>query len=81
MTQACGGTAALVGAIMVGPRGTADFEAYENKWDIPGHNMPLVSLGTVILIFGFFGFNGGWSLRVPSLCNGGTSRFCVRVRR
>jgi len=59
IVHACGGTAALVGAVMVGPRGTADFEVYENKWDIPGHNMPLVSLGTVILIFGFFGFNGG----------------------
>jgi len=66
IVHACGGTAALVGAVMVGPRGTSEFEIYENKWDIPGHNMPLVSLGTVILIFGFFGFNGGSVLSLES---------------
>ena len=66
IVHACGGTAALVGAIFVGPRGTADFEDYEKKWDIPGHSMPLVALGTLILIFGFFGFNGGSVLALDS---------------
>lgn len=66
IVHACGGTAALVGAIMVGPRGTKDFTEYEKKWDIQGHSMPLVALGTVILIFGFFGFNGGSVLSLES---------------
>ena len=45
-----GGMAALVGAKLVGPRGTATFENYENKQDIPGHSMPLVALVKAINI-------------------------------
>ena len=54
-----GGMAALVGAYFVGPRGTAAFENYADKAEIPGHSMPFVALGTFILFFGFIGFNGG----------------------
>eukprot|EP00729_Bicosta_minor_P010357 gene10357-11184_t len=62
-----GGIAGLVGAIFVGPRGTEIFENYENKQDIEGHSMPLVALGTIILIFGFFGFNGGSVLAMDTV--------------
>jgi len=61
-----GGTAALVGAWFVGPRGTKQFENNKNKADIPGHSMPLVALGTLILFFGFIGFNGGSVLSMDS---------------
>lgn len=52
-----GGMAALVGAVMVGPRANKVFD--KNKTDIAGHSMPLVAVGTLILFFGFIGFNGG----------------------
>eukprot|EP00039_Didymoeca_costata_P008384 m.111365 g.111365 ORF g.111365 m.111365 type:complete len:479 (-) comp14058_c0_seq1:100-1536(-) len=61
-----GGTAALVGAYVVGPRGTTKFETYEKKYEIPGHSMPLVALGTMILFFGFLGFNGGSVLHLDT---------------
>lgn len=64
-----GGTAGLVGAYLVGPRGTDLFENYKNKHDIEGHSMPLVAVGTLILIFGFFGFNGGSVLAMDSVGN------------
>ncbi|KAJ8023497.1 Ammonium transporter 1 member 2 [Holothuria leucospilota] len=50
-----GGTAALVGAAVVGPR-TGRFT---NGADFRGHTVPLVALGGFILFFGFFSFNGG----------------------
>eukprot|EP00039_Didymoeca_costata_P021269 m.343962 g.343962 ORF g.343962 m.343962 type:complete len:461 (+) comp23636_c0_seq1:234-1616(+) len=67
IVHVCGGAAALTGAIIVGPRGTDDFETYDNKYDIPGHSMPLVSIGTLILFFGFLGFNGGSVLAMDSV--------------
>jgi hypothetical protein len=42
----CGGTAALVGAILVGSRGSKTFENNQKKYEIPGHSMPLVMIGT-----------------------------------
>eukprot|EP00038_Savillea_parva_P004977 m.145606 g.145606 ORF g.145606 m.145606 type:complete len:513 (-) comp11629_c1_seq6:214-1752(-) len=70
-----GGTAALIGAYMVGPRGTKEFvmdglEPFENvkdKSQIHGHSMPMVALGTMILFFGFLGFNGGSVLALDDL--------------
>lgn len=53
-----GGTAAFVGALFLGPR-IGRFDEYSNPIDIPGHSVPLVSLGFFILMFGFFAFNGG----------------------
>ena len=54
-----GGVAALVGAKILGPR-IGKFDATTGKARaIPGHSMPLAALGTLLLFFGWFGFNGG----------------------
>lgn len=52
-----GGWAALVGAILLGPR----LEKYAggNINAIPGHNMSTATLGGLILWLGWFGFNPG----------------------
>ena len=57
-----GGTAALIGAIFLGPR----LGKYDRDKDgkvvkvhaIPGHSLTLGALGTFILWFGWYGFNG-----------------------
>ena len=56
-----GGTVALVGAIVIGPRiGRFNRDGSANA--MPGHNLPMGILGTIILFFGWFGFNPGSSL-------------------
>jgi Amt family ammonium transporter len=53
-----GGVAALVGAAILGPRiGKYSKDGKANA--IPGHNLTLAALGTFILWFCWFGFNGG----------------------
>lgn len=56
-----GGVAALVGAKVLGPR-IGKFGPDGKARPIPGHNMPMVVLGTFILAFGWFGFNPGSTL-------------------
>ena len=59
--HAMGGFAALAAAIVLGPRiGKYSEEGKSNT--IPGHNLPLASVGAFILWFGWFGFNPGSSL-------------------
>jgi ammonium transporter, Amt family len=54
-----GGVAALVGAAFLGPR-IGKFDAKTGKARaIPGHSIVLGALGTLLLFFGWFGFNGG----------------------
>ncbi|MEX2504020.1 MAG: ammonium transporter [Egicoccus sp.] len=54
-----GGAAALVAARILGPR-VGKFDPKTGKARaIPGHSMPLAALGTLLLFFGWFGFNGG----------------------
>jgi Amt family ammonium transporter len=56
-----GGSVALAGAIVLGPRiGRFNKDGSPNA--MPGHNIPLGVLGTIILFFGWFGFNPGSSL-------------------
>jgi len=58
-----GALAALAGAILLGPRiGKFGHDGRANP--IPGHNMPYAVLGTLILWFGWFGFNPGSTLSV-----------------
>ena len=52
-----GGIAALMGAMILGPR--IGRYVSGRVTPIPGHNIPFGVLGTVILFFGWFGFNGG----------------------
>ena len=58
-----GGTAALVGTIMLKPR-IGKYNADGKPNAIAGHSIPLASLGVFILWFGWFGFNPGSSLHV-----------------
>ena len=58
-----GGATALVGAIILGPR-LGRFNADGSSNPIPGHSVPLASLGVFILWFGWFGFNPGSALSV-----------------
>jgi Amt family ammonium transporter len=56
-----GGSVALAGAIVIGPRiGKYNKDGSANT--IPGHSISLGVLGTIILFFGWFGFNPGSSL-------------------
>ncbi|WP_158855452.1 ammonium transporter [Halorhabdus sp. CUG00001] len=55
-----GGIAGLVGAYMVGPR-KGRYDDNGNSQPIPGHSMLLAVLGTLILAFGWYGFNVGTS--------------------
>jgi len=58
-----GALAALAGALILGPRiGKFGTDGRANA--IPGHNIPYAVLGTVILWFGWFGFNPGSTLSV-----------------
>jgi Amt family ammonium transporter len=56
-----GGCVALAGAIVLGPR-IGKFNKDGSANAIPGHSMSLGVLGTIILFFGWFGFNPGSSL-------------------
>lgn len=58
LVHSVGGWAALVLAIMIGPRlGKYDEDGSVNV--IKGSNMPLAVIGVFLLWFGWFGFNGG----------------------
>ena len=58
-----GALAALAGALMLGPR-IGKFGTDGRANPIPGHNIPYAVLGTLILWFGWFGFNPGSTLSV-----------------
>ncbi len=58
-----GALAGLAGAILLGAR-IGKFGADGKPNAIPGHNMAFVTLGVIILWFGWFGFNSGSTLSV-----------------
>jgi Amt family ammonium transporter len=58
-----GALAGLAGALLLGPR-IGKFAADGKPNAIPGHNMAFVTLGVLILWFGWFGFNPGSTLGV-----------------
>jgi ammonium transporter, Amt family len=58
VVHSCGGWLALAGAIVLGPR-MGKFDSTGKARAIPGHNIPLVTLGVFILWLGWFGFNPG----------------------
>ncbi len=58
VVHSVGGWAALVGAMMIGPRiGKYGSDGKVNA--IPGHNLPLGAAGVFVLWIGWFGFNPG----------------------
>jgi len=65
LVHSVGGWCALTGAIILGPR-KGKFTADGKVNPLPGANMPLATLGTFILWFGWFGFNGGSQLALGS---------------
>ena len=67
LVHAAGGAAALAGAIVLGPR----LGRFNNGKLVPfaSSSIPLATLGTFILWFGWFGFNGGSQLALAGFEN------------
>ncbi|MBT5862506.1 MAG: ammonium transporter [Gammaproteobacteria bacterium] len=62
----CGGAAALAGVLVLGARkGKYGKNGQVNA--IPGSNLPMAALGTLVLWLGWFGFNGGSQLKVSDV--------------
>ena len=62
----CGAAAALAGVLLLGARnGKYGKSGQINA--IPGCNLPMATLGTLILWLGWFGFNGGSELKVSDV--------------
>lgn len=57
LVHSVGGWGALAGAILLGPRKGKYTE--NGVVPIPGHSMPLATIGVFLLWFGWYGFNGG----------------------
>ncbi|NQW00217.1 MAG: ammonium transporter [Rhodospirillales bacterium] len=65
LVHSVGGWCALTGAIILGAR-KGKFGPDGRVNPLPGANMPLATLGTFVLWFGWFGFNGGSQLALGS---------------
>ncbi|MCA2014925.1 ammonium transporter [Vibrio tritonius] len=63
-----GAAAALAGVLLLGAR-KGKYGKNGEVYPIPGSNMPLATLGTFILWFGWFGFNGGSQLALSNFEN------------
>ena len=74
VVHSVGGWAALVAAIMIGPR-RGKFNADGSVNAILGHSMPLGFLGVMILWIGWYGFNAGSTLGL----SGGFAELAARV--
>lgn len=61
VVHAMGGLTALAGAYVLGPR-LGKFNKDGSPNAIPGHHIPMAVLGTMILAFGWIGFNGASTL-------------------
>lgn len=66
-----GAAAALAGVLLLGPR-KGKYGADGSIKAIPGANLPMATLGTFILWFGWFGFNGGSVLKLADVANANT---------
>ena len=65
IVHSVGGWAALMGVLIIGARhGKYGKDGRVNP--MPGSNLPLATLGTFVLWFGWFGFNGGSQLAMGS---------------
>src|SRR5262249_43061606 len=66
VVHATGGGTALGLAMVLGPR-IGKFNKDGTPNGIPGHNIPFVVVGTLILVFGWMGFNPGSTLGATDL--------------
>ena len=66
-----GGMTALAGAKILGPR-IGKYTADGKSRAIPGHNITLAALGMMILLVGWFGFNGGSIITAGAYDKAGT---------
>ncbi len=66
LVHSTGGWAALAGAIILGAR-AGKYGENGRINPIPGSSIPLATLGTFILWFGWFGFNGGSQLAMGTI--------------
>ncbi len=66
IVHSAGGWAALMGAIMLGPR-IGKYDENGNPRAIPGHNIAYAIIGVFILWFGWFGFNPGSELAADNV--------------
>ncbi|HEY9826557.1 MAG TPA: ammonium transporter [Stenomitos sp.] len=64
VVHSVGGWAALMGAVILGPRLNRYTERGNNA--MPGHNMAIATLGCLILWLGWFGFNPGSVMAVDA---------------
>ncbi len=62
----CGAAAALAGVILLGAR-KGKYSKDGGVKAIPGANLPLATLGMLILWLGWFGFNGGSELKLSDV--------------
>jgi Amt family ammonium transporter len=85
VVHSVGGWAALMGAIVLGPRLGKYIKGADGKVAVkafPGHNIPYAALGVLLLFFGWFGFNGA-STGIATVGGGGIwsglniARVCV----
>jgi len=65
VVHSVGGWAALMGAIILGPR-IGRFSGDGKSQPIPGHNLALAGLGVFILWLGWYGFNPGSQLALST---------------
>lgn len=72
VVHAMGGVAALAGAMVIGPR-IGKYKKDGSSVAIPGHHIPMAVVGTIILFFGWFAFNGSSTL------SGNDLRFAVVI--
>ncbi|SNT70920.1 ammonium transporter [Psychrobacter sp. LV10R520-6] len=63
-----GAAAALAGVLLLGAR-KGKYGPNGEIWAIPGANLPLAALGTLILWMGWFGFNGGSVLKLGDIAS------------
>lgn len=64
VVHSVGGWAALVGAVLLGPRMGKYRES--QSYALPGHNLSIATLGCFILWLGWFGFNPGSTMAAES---------------
>ncbi len=67
----CGASAALAGVLLLGAR-KGKYGENGAVYPIPGCNMPLATVGTLILWMGWFGFNGGSELIISNITEANT---------